>query len=118
MKTLLENQNYRVLVAKNGLEALALIQRHKTAIDAVVTDIMMPEMDGVQLIRVLRRIHPRLHIIASSGLGTELGGSLRSQELEALNVKSFLAKPYTVDKLLAALHSLLRKGKATRAAVA
>jgi two-component system, cell cycle sensor histidine kinase and response regulator CckA len=110
MKALLEQQNYRVLVAKNGLEALAVIHRHGQAIHAVVTDIMMPEMDGVELIRVLRKLHPRLKIIASSGLGTEKGGSFRMEELEALSVKSFLAKPYTMDKLLAALDGLLRNG--------
>jgi len=111
MTALLEQQNYRVLVAKNGSEALTVIQRHGQALDLVVTDIMMPEMDGVELIRVLRRAHPRLKIIASSGLATEQGGSHRAGELEALSVKTFLVKPYTVDKLLDALHSLLRTGK-------
>jgi len=118
MREMLEQQNYRVLAAKNGLEALAVIHRHGPAIDAVVTDIMMPEMDGVELIRMLRKLHPRLKIIASSGLGSEKGGSWRTEELEALNVKSFLAKPYTVDKLLAALHGLLRNGKGLCAAPA
>jgi CheY-like chemotaxis protein len=92
------------------VEALAMVQRHGQAINVVVTDVMMPEMDGVEMIRVLRKIHPRLKIIASSGLGTDRGGSLRSEELKALNVKSFLVKPYTVDKLLEALHGLLRNG--------
>ncbi|MGP8199378.1 MAG: response regulator [Limisphaerales bacterium] len=108
MKSLLEKQNYRVLAARNGLEALAVVHRHGPAIDAVVTDVVMPEMDGVELIRVLRKMHPRLRIIASSGLGTEQGGGMRTEELEALSVKTFLAKPYTVDKLLEALHGTLR----------
>jgi CheY-like chemotaxis protein len=118
MRALLEKQHYRVVAAKSGLEALAVVHRHGPAIDAVVTDVMMPEMDGVELIRVLRKMHPRLKIIASSGLGTEQGGSLRTEELEALSVKSFLAKPYTVDKLLAALHALLRNGNGHCAAPA
>ena len=107
MKSLLEKQNYRVLAARNGLEALAVVHRHGPAIDAVVTDVVMPEMDGVELIRVLRKMHPRLRIIASSGLGTEEGGGMRTEELQALSVKTFLAKPYTVDKLLEALHGTL-----------
>jgi PAS domain S-box-containing protein len=110
MSEMLNKQNYRVLAAKSGLEALAVVHRHGPAIDAVVADILMPEMDGVELIRELRKMHPRLKIIASSGLGTERGGSLRTEELEALSVKTFLAKPYTADKLLAALHGLLRNG--------
>jgi len=115
MTTAMEQQNYRVLVAKNGFEALAVIHRHGKAIDLVVTDVMMPEMDGVELIRELRRVHPRLKIIASSGLATEKDGSHRTRELEALSVKTFLAKPYPVDKLLAGLHGLLRNGKETHA---
>jgi PAS domain S-box-containing protein len=111
MTALLEQHHYRVLVAKNGLEALAVVRRYGTAINAVVTDIMMPEMDGLELIRMLRKSHPHLQIIASSGLGTEKGGSHRSGELAALNIKTFLGKPYTADKLLEALHSLLRNGK-------
>lgn len=118
MKALLEQQNYRVLVAKNGLEALAVIHRHGPDLDAVVTDVMMPEMDGVELIRVLRNKHPHLRVVASSGLGSEEGGSTRADELEALSVNTFLAKPYSVDKLLAALHGLLRNGQADPAAVA
>ncbi len=117
MRALLEKQHYRVLAAKGGLEALAVVHRHGPAIDAVVTDVMMPEMDGVELIRVLRKMHPRLKIIASSGLGTERGWNVRTEELEALSVKTYLAKPYTVDKLLAALHGLLRNGDGRCAAL-
>jgi PAS domain S-box-containing protein len=105
---LLEAQNYRVLVAKNGLEALAVVHRHGTAIDAVVTDVMMPEMDGVELIRNLRRIHPSLKIVASSGLATQQGKGWRTEELRALGVQTFLVKPYAVDQLLAALQTQLR----------
>jgi two-component system, cell cycle sensor histidine kinase and response regulator CckA len=115
MRVMLEQQNYRVLVAKNGLEAMAVIERHGSAINAVVTDMMMPEMDGVELVRELRRKQPRLQIIASSGLGTEKGGSFRAEELQVLGVKTFLAKPYAADKLLGALHDLLRDGKGARA---
>jgi CheY-like chemotaxis protein len=118
MATLLEQQNYRVLVARNGVEALAVVHRHGQAIDAVVTDLMMPEMDGVELIRALRKMLPCLKIVASSGLGTEQGGSMRKDELKALSVKTFLAKPYTVDNLLAALHGLLRNGHSQCAAAA
>ena len=109
MRAVLEKKNYRVLAAKNGLEALAVVHRHGPAIDAVVTDVVMPEMDGVDLIRVLRKIHPSLKVIASSGLATEQGGSVRTEELEALSVKTVLTKPYTADKLLEALHGTLRR---------
>ena len=46
-------------------------------IEAMITDIMMPAMDGVALIRAVRALKPELKIIASSGLGTDLGGIFR-----------------------------------------
>jgi PAS domain S-box-containing protein len=111
VKTMLENQNYRVLVAKTGVDALAVMQCHRDKIQLVITDIMMPEMDGVELIRELRRVQPAVRVIASSGLGTENGGSTRSGELAALGVKTFLAKPYAAGKLLDALRRMLRESE-------
>jgi len=92
--------------------ALARSRKHK--IDALVTDIMMPAMDGVALIRGLRAAMPGLKIIASSGLGTDNGGRLRSEELNSLGVTSFLAKPYGGEKLLSALNQLLRGAREHR----
>jgi CheY-like chemotaxis protein len=68
---------------------------------------MMPTMDGVTLIRNLQELKPGLRIIATSGQGTDMNGSLRSQELRLLGVSAFLAKPYSSDKLLTSLHELL-----------
>jgi CheY-like chemotaxis protein len=67
---------------------------------------MMSAMDGVALIRALRAVMPELKIIASSGLGTDMGGSVRAQELKSLGVASFLPKPYGTEKLLTMLHQL------------
>ena len=109
VEKMLRPQGVTVLSADKPSEALRICEAQP--VDVLISDVMMPEMDGVELIRVLRKAHPRLKIIASSGLGTEKGGSFRAAELEALGVTSFLAKPYTVDKLLAALQDLLRNGK-------
>ncbi|HEX4119565.1 MAG TPA: PAS domain S-box protein [Verrucomicrobiae bacterium] len=113
MVALLERNNYRPLAARNGEEALALLAHHHGVIDAVITDIMMPTMDGVTFIRNLQEVKPGLRIIATSGQGTDMNGSLRSQELRLLGVSSFLAKPYASDKLLAALHDLLSGANGT-----
>ena len=74
---------------------------------------MMPGMDGVALIRALRAVAPELKIIASSGLGTDMGGSLRAQELKSLGVTTFLPKPYGSEKLLATLHQLFNGSSST-----
>jgi PAS domain S-box-containing protein len=107
MRQLLEQHNYHVCTARNGEEALDMVGRQQHKIDALVTDIMMPAMDGVTLIRAVRTAMPKLKIIASSGLGTDMGGSFRAQELKSLGVASFLPKPYGSEKLLAMLHQLL-----------
>jgi CheY-like chemotaxis protein len=108
-REMLERHGYKVEVACNGREALAIFIRNKQAVELVLTDNMMPIMDGMELIRVLKEIDPRVRIIASSGLGQDLGGSFRVEELKALGVTSFLSKPYTAEKLLTGLHELLKQ---------
>jgi len=113
LRQLLEQHNYRVCDAANGQAALDFFGKKDQKIDAVVTDIMMPGMDGVALIRALRAMAPELKIIASSGLGTDMGGSVRAQELKSLGVTSFLPKPYGTEKLLTTLHQLLNGSPST-----
>jgi two-component system, cell cycle sensor histidine kinase and response regulator CckA len=104
---MMERNGYQVLVANHGKQALEIFARKQETIELVLTDIMMPDMDGVALIRALKKRNPQIKIIASSGLGKDLGGSLWAAELESLQVKCFLAKPYTAEKLLNSLHDLL-----------
>jgi len=88
----LEQHGYRTLVAADGEEALAIFKK-TPGIDMVLTDMSMPVMDGHALIRALRRLAPRVRIVATSGLTGE--DTVRSE-----GVASFLQKPYTVDSLL------------------
>jgi PAS domain S-box-containing protein len=113
MTQMLQRHNYRVCTAINGEKAMDLIERREQRIDVLVTDMMMPAMDGVALIRAVRAVMPELKIIASSGLGTDMGGNSRVQELKSLGVASFLAKPYGTEKLLTTLHHLLRSTDST-----
>jgi two-component system, cell cycle sensor histidine kinase and response regulator CckA len=107
MRQLLEQHNYRVYSAANGEEALNLVGNSEHRFDALITDIVMPAMDGMALIRAVRAAMPELKIIASSGLGPDMGGSLRAKELKSLGVAYFLPKPYGTEKLLTMLHQLL-----------
>jgi ActR/RegA family two-component response regulator len=59
------------------------------------------------LIRAVRSVMPELKIIASTGLGTDMGGATRTQELKSLGVAYFLPKPYGTEKLLTMLHQLV-----------
>jgi CheY-like chemotaxis protein len=102
-KELLESFNYRVLTASDGAEAITLYRRRKGRINVVVTDLMMPIMDGLALIRALRQIDPQAKIIAVSGLASQE----KLEEVSTLNLQGFLTKPYTAEQLLTSLHRAL-----------
>ena len=99
----LEAFGYRVITAADGVDALAAYATQAPGIAAVITDMMMPTMDGPATIRVLRKLNPKLPIIAASGLA-ESGQRL---QVSSLNVKHFLAKPYTAEALLKVLRDAL-----------
>jgi two-component system, cell cycle sensor histidine kinase and response regulator CckA len=101
----LEAAGYRVLLAADGTEALAVFVMNSD-IAAVLTDLMMPHMDGVKLIRALRTLAPDLPMMASTGLGEKV----QLAELKALNVATVLNKPYTSETLLQIIHEELYPG--------
>lgn len=100
-KISLETYNYRVLTAKDGIEAIALYAQYQDDISIVLMDMMMPSMDGVTTTRTLQKINSLVKIIAVSGLAAndKLTGNAA--------VKAFIAKPYTTKELLQTLHSVL-----------
>ncbi len=105
LSAILQRHHYQVLTAADGGEALVLFQTHGPAIRAVVTDLMMPRMDGVALVRALRRANPSLPVLVFSGLHEHD----HIEQVRALAVGPLLTKPIQRDELLAALHSLLGK---------
>jgi two-component system, cell cycle sensor histidine kinase and response regulator CckA len=102
-KTTLEAFNYRTLTANDGAQAVAHFARHAGEVKAVLTDMMMPVMDGAALAHALRSLDPQIKILASSGISAE------SKMAEAMNagVNAFLPKPYTASKLLKTLAEVL-----------
>jgi PAS domain S-box-containing protein len=101
----LETFGYKVLTASDGTEALALYADKKNEIAVVLTDMVMPFMDGPATIRALQRMNPRVRIIAASGLGAGQRGG--EGALEGVSV--FLNKPYTAEKLLKTLAHVLNE---------
>jgi len=100
----LETFGYRALTAGDGTEAIALYAQHKNEIAVVLTDMLMPFMDGLATIRALQKMNPEVKIIAASGLTA--GHTPGQASLEG--VKMFLTKPYTAEKLLKAIADLLQ----------
>jgi PAS domain S-box-containing protein len=101
-KTSLESNGYNVIVAGDGTEALSLYAEQKEDVKAVLTDMMMPFMDGAATIRALRKMNPHVKIIAASGLASNEGAA------DGVKADLFLTKPYTAEKLLKALEKVLR----------
>ncbi len=99
----LEAFGYRVLAAADGAEAIALYAQHPDDVDLVLTDMVMPVMDGPTTIAALIRIQPRLRIIAASGFNT----SLRPDSPVHGAVKHFLPKPYNAETLLLRVRQVL-----------
>jgi PAS domain S-box-containing protein len=103
----LERHGYTVLQAGNGVEGLALFTHHRQDIRMVVTDFMMPLMDGVTFSRTLRAIAPDLPIVVSSGGFFGKGGSEALRVFEELGGIHIIHKPHTAGALLAAVGAIL-----------
>jgi PAS domain S-box-containing protein len=99
----LEAFGYKVIVATNGAEAVALYAMQAPTISAVLTDMMMPIMDGAAVIKVILRINPAARIIAASGIDSKDAVT----KAGIAGVKHFLAKPYTAETLLLLLREVI-----------
>lgn len=99
----LEAYGYAVLTATDGADAVAVFVSNQDAIDLVVTDIVMPLMDGVAVVESIHKISPETKFIAVSGVGA----NSVEKNLERLGVKIILHKPYTSSMLLQAVQKLL-----------
>ncbi|MBE9006500.1 PAS domain S-box protein [Fortiea sp. LEGE XX443] len=100
-KLTLEKNNYKTIIAHDGIETLALYPNYKAEISVVLMDMMMPNMDGLMTTRILCSINPDVKIIATSGLSTH------RQKLLKAGAKAFLSKPYTTHDLLQSLSQVI-----------
>ena len=102
-RQILENYGYRVVVASQGEEAVAVYVREQEEIAAVLTDRAMPVMDGPALVTALRSLNPQVRIIGSSG-HTSPGGTT---QLAGMGIEHFVPKPYPAEVLLRTLQGVL-----------
>jgi two-component system, cell cycle sensor histidine kinase and response regulator CckA len=103
----LATRGYRVLEAGSGVQALEVMEREGGAVDLVVSDVVMPEMDGPTLLKRLRERNPELKIIFISGYAEEAF----KNNLDAREKFSFLPKPFSLKKLAAAVKDALDGGE-------
>ncbi len=100
----LRNKGYKVVEAKSGDAALEVLANYAGKIDLMITDIVMPQMDGTQLIRHVREQRPDLKVICISGYAEE---SFRKR-LDTEEGIHFLPKPFSLDQLAATVKEVMR----------
>ena len=91
----LQREGYAVIEAIDGAEALELIKQDSVSIDVVVSDIVMPRLNGVELMQALAVSHPGLPVILMSGYATAA-----LAELGIAAPCAIIAKPFVSDRLL------------------
>ncbi len=99
--SILKDYGYRVIAANNGAEGIELYLKNKELVKAVVVDMIMPIMDGVEVIQKLKAFNPDVKIIATSGLKENESLS------KSLGVNEFLLKPYNKESLLNTLYKVI-----------
>lgn len=93
----LRSRGYTVIEASNGIEALEAMEEEEGGIDLVVSDVVMPEMDGPTLLRKMRAVNPDLKIIFVSGYAEDAF----AKSLDENEKFDFLAKPFALSALVA-----------------
>jgi PAS domain S-box-containing protein len=104
-RSTLEAFGYQAITASDGTDAVAIYAEKRNQIALVLTDMLMPFMDGPATIRALRKMNPDVKIIAASGLTA----GQKAGEDTLQGVAAFLSKPYTAEKLLHALANVLQR---------
>lgn len=110
LRMALENRGYDVITATNGREGVRLYGT--TPVDLVISDILMPEMDGIEALKALRQRNPELKLIAVSGGGKRLKMDLL-KVARILGATATFEKPYNIQELLATVSRLLSLGAST-----
>jgi CheY-like chemotaxis protein len=108
LRKALEREGYKVMDAANGSEGIALYQEHPT--DLVVTDILMPEKEGLETIMAFRRDFPEVRIFAMSGGGL-IGSVCCLSMAKGLGATRVYTKPLGIEELLKDIGELLNNAE-------
>lgn len=104
-RQVLEGAGYKVLLAEDGAEAIALLARERDRLGLVITDLMMPVMDGAALVAAVRRLAPNMPIIGATGAAHDN----ERQRFKAAGVDRLLPKPFPAPVLLIAIRELIQR---------
>jgi CheY-like chemotaxis protein len=102
-RQMLEDCGYRVIEARNGIEALSVFESQNQQIDLLLTDVVMPQMGGRELAEILAERHPRIRLLYTSGY-TDDAIIRQGTITEDMN---FIQKPFTFESLAKKVRELL-----------
>ena len=105
IRAALEAAGYQVLEAPDGKEALALLDSQ--TVDLIVTDLWMPNLDGVELLKRLRAANANVRVIAISGGGTRKPSAVSAALAQTWGADAVLYKPFDNDDLVTEIKRLL-----------
>ena len=100
---MLERLGYSVLVAKSGSQALELYSENRDRVDAVILDMIMPEMSGGETFDRLKEMNPEIKVLLSSGYSIDG----KAEEIMGRGCKGFIQKPFTMTALSRRIRELL-----------
>ena len=102
-QAILEMSGYQVLTAANGREAIRLARDHQAELDLVLSDLVMPEMGGVELYHAVKRINPAIQVMIMTGYPLELEGRALLEE----GIVNWIQKPFSIRQLTDQIGNLL-----------
>jgi PAS domain S-box-containing protein len=105
MKDTLSGRGFSVFTSSDPRNAVDLFEQNRNSIDLIITDMVMPAMDGRQVVEAVRTINPRVKIIVSTGFSEDLG---------TIPIDGFLKKPFTGNVLLQTVRHTLDKKSGKR----
>jgi PAS domain S-box-containing protein len=101
----LRRLNFKPLTATDGADGLIQAAQHRTELRAIITDLSMPHMDGLEFVRAVRRLLPDIPIMVASGRMEDAVAT----EFKTLGVTNLLDKPFTEAQLAEALKTVFKK---------
>ena len=104
LKKMMEKAGYEIDLAANGKEGMELFQ--KSPSDLVITDIIMPEKEGLETIREMKRMQPKLKIIAMSG-GGKISAENYLETASIFGATRIIQKPFTQNDMVSAVRELM-----------
>lgn len=105
MAIVLENEGHEVLQACDGLDGIRRLREDE--VDLLITDVLMPGADGIEVIKAVRQHNPNLRVIAMSGGGNQLPAGFSLKMAQAFGAKAVLYKPFENAELVQMVRTVL-----------